>query len=141
MTYYIFNGECYCEDCGKRMSRQMLKTAVQDIIKKLTGRIRLDEEDELYTNEVVSILTPHINDTFASTDKWPEEVPNAPETDVPEHCVRGDRCMSAEILSDNTKVGALLSGSLTATGREYVQKSQFKRPALAAFWKQRFEVK
>lgn len=109
---YIYQAALWCDSCG------------QAICERLTaeGAAPADPDDE-YSYD---------------SDDFPKYVATPGESDSPDHCNAGPDCLEAEILSDGSKVGALLSDELTSVGVEYVKEAVAEGGPVAEFWRDSF---
>lgn len=112
---YIYQADCWCNSCGK---------AICDRI-AAEGFAPEDPDDER---------------TFDS-DEYPKYCGEDEESDGPQHCAAMDECLEAEVLSDGSRVGALLSTSLTTYGVDHLKEmvAEGGNPALHEFWKSQFD--
>lgn len=92
---WIYAADLWCHACGA--------TIRQDITKE--GKAPADPDDE------------HSYDS----GEFPKYCSEMDESDSPNHCGANEECLSAIELSDGTKIGALVTESLTTDGEEYVK--------------------
>lgn len=62
------------------------------------------------------------DERFYDSDEWPKYMGEDEEADTPQHCASGEDCLEAEVLPSGSKIGALLSRSLTEAGVQYVRE-------------------
>ncbi len=109
----IYQADCWCDSCAERI------------------RTNLDFEGK----------TPASTDERAyDSNEYPKYMSEDEESDCPQHCGALIECLEAEILQDGTKIGALLSRSLTDAGKQYVKEYILQGGVVAAFWRQEFEL-
>lgn len=90
---YIYQADVWCDDCGRAI------------------RKRLDRAGK----------TPKSDEHTYDSDDYPKHADEC-ESDVPDHCAAGEKCLNAIILPSGGKVGMLM-GELTQAGVEYVKDS------------------
>ena len=91
---YIYQADLWCNDCGKAICRKL----------KRAGKAPADPDDEW---------------SFDSDD-YPKRTDDNEESDGPQHCAAGKRCLNAITLPSGRKIGALF-GELTPDGLAYVK--------------------
>jgi len=93
---YIYQAAFLCDDCGN------------EICKRITdeGNSPFDPADE----------------SSYDSDNYPKYVPDAGESDTPNHCDSGDTCLNAIEIRSGTFIGELIEGTLTSDGVEYVRE-------------------
>jgi hypothetical protein len=113
---YIFQADCYCDSCGKAIKNHILAECSP-------------EDAERFQDE-------HQYDS----DEFPKWMNSDEESDSPCHCGSHEDCLEAETLPDGSKIGALLSTSLTDYGVEYLREmlTENSNPHVAEFWKAQF---
>lgn len=74
------------------------------------------------------------DETTYDSDEFPKYMPDDSESDTPQHCGSGADCLEAEVLSDGSKIGALLSTTLTDDGIDYVREAVADGGNVAEFW-------
>ena len=94
---WIFNADMWCHECGKALKADIT----------VNGHAPADPDDE----------------TSFDSDEFPTHCSETDESDSPNHCAAGDSCYAAIELPDGTKIGALLTESLTTDGEEYVKEA------------------
>lgn len=111
---YIYDADTYCDSCGEEIKARILASAT-------------DEERERFQDE-------HDYDS----GEFPKWMSDDEESDCPQHCACQDDCLEAEVLPDGTRIGALLSTSLTTYGAEYVKTAVAEGGPVAEFWREQF---
>ena len=91
---YIYQADLWCNDCGKAICRKL----------KRAGKAPADPDDEW---------------SFDSDD-YPKRTDDNEESDGPQHCAAGKRCLNAITLPSGRKIGTLF-GELTPDGLAYVK--------------------
>lgn len=111
-TAYIYAADCYCPSCGERIQEQIDKA----------GALTDDQKED--------------------SDNYPVAVVSDGETDTPQHCGEGENCLEAIELSDGTKVGAILEGTLTEDGEQYVLEAWKENPnsGVVTLWCNYYEI-
>ncbi|KKM76668.1 hypothetical protein LCGC14_1377920 [marine sediment metagenome] len=110
----IYGADNWCDDCAE---------AIRDDL-RAHGKAPIDPGDE------------HSYDS----DEFPKRAGDDEESDSPQHCAAGSKCLNARRLSDGTKIG-LLFGELTSEGIEYVKAAIAEGGLVAEFWKAEYEEK
>lgn len=109
----IYCADCYCDACARAIRKGCRKA----------GTAPPDPSDE----------------SSYDSGEYPKYMPDDEESDGPQHCGSGPKCLEAEILSDGERIGALLSHTLTTEGVRYLREMLADcRPTLAAFWREQF---
>ena len=113
---YVFNADYYCNSCGNAIKSSILAEA---------SPIELEDFHRGWGNDA---------------DKFPQWMNSDEESDGPCHCGSHEDCLEAETLSDGSKIGVLLSTSLTDYGVEYLREmlTENSNPPVAEFWKEQF---
>ena len=94
---WIYCADMWCHECGKAIKADIIAS----------GKAPADPTDER---------------SFDS-DEFPKYCSESDESDCPNHCAAGDECLAHIELPDGTKIGALLTESLTTDGAEYVKEA------------------
>lgn len=126
MQVYIYAADVYCEDCGQAICERIRQE------RKQAGLSAIDESD------------PFSFDSY----EFPKG-PNDPgESDCPQHCGSGGRCINCIDLADidpdesSGKIGAFLENDLTTDGVEYVVTSWLDNyqhnPVVVNYWVQQY---
>lgn len=91
--------------------------------------------------EIVSRVDADGAEDTGDTDDYPQSVSTLDaEGDCPDHCGAGADCLTAEVLADGQRIGALLHHSLTREGVEYVRDAIREGGAVASFWGSEFGI-
>ena len=102
-TYYVYNADTYCKDCGHRIQRELL-----------IKRWNILSIDEWFTSDLdkthgIEVFNDSMN--FVDSNSWPQSVLALQgETDSPDHC-------------GNIYCQRFLGIPLTSDGILYVQES------------------
>lgn len=109
----IYRADTWCDDCGRAIARDLL--AARDFPRYWTPA------------EVEAVEGADGDATAARVDfdsgDWPSlDHPEEP-TDSPQHCGSDAECLNAEVLSDGSRVGALLGEDLTEEGAAGVREA------------------
>lgn len=112
---YIYQADCYCDSCGEAIKQELLKTASE--------QQKEDWQDE----------------TSYDSDEFPKWRDKNEKSDSPQHCGSHEDCLECIVLEDGTKIGALLSTSLTSYGVEYVKEAVKNGGLVAEFWRDAFD--
>jgi len=107
---YIYQADCYCDDCGKAIRKQ------------------LETEGNAPTY-------PDREYTYDS-DEYPKRAGDDDESDSPQHCAAREDCLNAITLPSG-KVGFLF-GELTRDGVEYVKEAVAEGGEVADLWKEHY---
>ena len=111
----IYQADVWCDDCANAIRRRLLDE----------GRAPECREDE---------------DLYDS-DTYPKYIPDDVESDSPEHCAAGEKCLNAIELPSGHKVGQLF-GSLTVEGYERVREAALEdNDEVVRLWVKHFESK
>lgn len=109
----IYQADCWCDSCADSIKKR--------IIKKGEAPENMDDERTFDSNEF---------------PKWMDE---DEEADTPQHCASHAECLEADELPDGTKIGKLLSHSLTDDGIQYVKEYIEEGGIVSEWWKKQFE--
>jgi len=114
MMVYIFSADVYCESCGEDIKAQ------------------IDAE---------RAHNPQENPIIDDSDTYPQ--PHCGENchDCPNHCGGQNECLEYIPIEDRTRIGALLTDSLTPDGVAYVTDTHRENPSLVTgLWMAKFEI-
>ncbi|KKN50730.1 hypothetical protein LCGC14_0629920 [marine sediment metagenome] len=81
---------------------------------------------------------PIASENEYDSDEYPKWINKDEEADCPQHCGSHEKCLEAITLPDSTKIGALLSTSLTTQGVEYVTEAIADGGVMAEWWEKEF---
>lgn len=120
---YVFQAHTFCDSCGERIRANLAAS----------GHAPVDVSDEY---------------SFDSDD-YPKGPYPLEATDSPNHCACGVDCLEPVVLSDGSRIGALLSDGLTAGGVNrlvgmlehaggFYYLADSYRSALHAYWREVF---
>lgn len=110
MNAYIYDADIWCEACGEAIRKQI-------------------------TTEGHSPDHPDDECTYDSS-----EFPKGPytegggESDCPQHCSAGERCINAIEISGGRRIGAFLENNLTADGFDYVIAAKEQGGEVVDLW-------
>jgi len=93
---YIYQADVWCDDCGEAIRARLTAE----------GKAPADPD----------------NEWSYDSDDFPKRAGNDEESDCPQHCAAGEKCLNAITLPSGDKVG-LLFGELTSDGIAYVQEA------------------
>lgn len=112
---YIYQADVYCDDCGQIIENDLLSAGYD------SAPIYWDSSD--WDEVLEHDGNASAAGVYADSDDWPcGPYSEDSEGDTPQHCGAGEECPNSEILSDGSKVGALLGpDSLTPEGVKYVR--------------------
>lgn len=116
----IYDANCYCDSCA-----DAIRASIRADL--LAQGVSPEEIDSRFADE-----------RDYDSSEYPKYMSDDEESDAPCHCGSGPDCLEAETLSDGTKIGALLSTSLTPDGIEYVIEAVADGGAVADFWRDQF---
>lgn len=116
MTIWHFQGEALCDSCGS------------ELWEKIKAEYKENEADINPVMRYDSELFP-----------VPFEDENA--SDCPDHCASRERCQEYIPLDDGSKIGSLLTDTLTDDGFAYVIASHRSNPTLVSgLWMAQFNI-
>lgn len=113
----IFAADTYCDSCIEAIKERLRKDATPEELADW------DSGDERNWD----------------SGEYPKYMGDDEESDSPCHCGSHDECLEAEVLSDGSKIGALLSTNLTSDGMEYVKEQVADGGLVADFWREQFD--
>jgi hypothetical protein len=117
---YIYRADIYCDDCGRAICERL----------QAAGKAPADPD----------------NGWSYDSDDYPKRAGDDEESDTPEHCAAGERCVNAIRLPSGGMVGHLF-GELTLAGVEYVKESLeeatagFGSKEVVELWQQHYRNK
>lgn len=147
MTVYIYAADCWCESCAEKIKGTIAKEIAEGIGKDFRDKLHCELSPTL-VDDMRDTIQQHMDgqpETDYDSDHWPKGPYPDEETDGPQHCGSREECEEAELLSDGSKVGALLGTSLTDHGVDYLNEmltepnpSTYQK-ALHDFWREQFD--
>ena len=112
---YIYQADVWCDDCGKAICERLT----------CEGKAPANPDDEW---------------SFDSDD-YPKHADDHDESDYPQHCAAGAKCLNAVTLPSGDKVG-LLFGELTRDGVQYVKDAIAEgRTEVTDLWQEYYRQK
>ena len=111
---FIYQADIYCNACGRAI-RERLDHA---------GKAPADPSDE----------------GSYDSDDYPKRAGDDEESDTPQHCAAGEKCLNAVELPSGRKVGFLF-GELTLDGIRYVKEAAEERTEVTDLWQEHFRAK
>lgn len=123
MKIYIYQADCYCEDCGLRIREE----------------ITLDVYHPGYHKRPQN---PQDESTYDS-DNYPKGPYSPDEADSPQHCASGEHCLNA-LEINGKKYGCWLENPLTQDGIDYIENelaflNPEKKNDILDFWCEQYK--
>ncbi len=114
MNTYIFAADIYCDDCGRAIRKRL-------------------------TNKGKAPAAP-ANERSYDSDNFPKGpyAEHESESDTPQHCASGPKCLNAFDVGGGCMVGAWLENPLTCAGVYYVIDAIREGGDVAAFWADKY---